>query len=126
MPQLFLDHLILHCEKLVNTRNELFCVLVDLLLVNDLVILFEQNEDDLLITLFGGDTDFVDELNSDTWKQMMFGIACQLFKMYNDFQVVSLLNTFHFGQKGTCNRNLQTIHSFYYVFVFLVVYICGS
>ena len=51
-----------------------------------------------VLTLFGGVTDFVNELNSDTWKQMMFCIACHLLKMYNDFRVVLLHNKFNFGQ----------------------------
>ncbi|CAC5382423.1 unnamed protein product [Mytilus coruscus] len=68
-------HLILNCKHIVNIRNEMFYAIVDLLSVQDSVKLFQQDEDDMLVTLLGGVNDYKKKLNSDVWKQLMMCLA---------------------------------------------------
>lgn len=81
-------HLILHCEYLINDRNSMFYSIVDLVPVQDSVNLFNQEDDDILLTLLGGMTDFANNLDSDLWCSLILRVAGQIHNMYTNFRKV--------------------------------------
>ena len=72
----------------MNDRNSMFYGIVDLLPVHDSVNLFRQEDDDILITFFGGITEFANELDSDVWYQLMLCGAGHIHKVYNNYSYV--------------------------------------
>ncbi len=63
-----LEHLVLYCEHLIDDRNHMFYSVVNLLPVNDSVPFFQQDDDEILITLLGGVTEFIQTIESELWK----------------------------------------------------------
>ncbi|CAC5373760.1 unnamed protein product [Mytilus coruscus] len=87
----------LNCEHVVDIRNEMFYAIVNLISVQDSVKLFQQDEDDMRVTLLGGVNDYVKQLNSDVWKQLMLCLTGHMLKLYNHSKSVLFYHNFNFG-----------------------------
>lgn len=90
-------HLILSCEKLLEMRNRMFYSIVDLLPVQESVRLFLQDDDDVLVTLLGGITEYTETLESEMWEKLMYCSADQIFIMYINFKEVLFEHRYNFG-----------------------------
>lgn len=91
-----LKHLILNCEKLLDARNEMFYAIVDVLPVEQSVTFFEQDDNDMMISILGGITDCISCMDSDVWKCMMHCLGDHLFKMYTQFRSALLDHRYNF------------------------------
>ncbi|VDI79116.1 Hypothetical predicted protein [Mytilus galloprovincialis] len=91
------QHLMLYCENLLDARNSMFYGIVDVLPVQESVRFFQQTDSDIIVTLLGGITDFMQSVNSDNWGNMMCYLADHIFHLYGKFKVELSEHRFNFG-----------------------------
>lgn len=92
-----LKHLMLNCTNMLEIRNKMFYAIVDVLPVQESVQFFMQDEDDVMISILGGITPYIETIESDTWKDLMYCLADHIYDMYLSFKDVLFSHIFNFG-----------------------------
>lgn len=90
-------HLLLNCMNMLEARNNMFYSIVDVLPVQESVSFFMQDEDDILISLLGGITEYIETIDAEIWKNLMYCLADHIFNMYLKFKDILFSNRFNFG-----------------------------
>ena len=62
-----IKHYVMSCENYVDKRNIMLERIVDIFPVNDSVNILNQDENELLLTLFGKETDAVKNIDDNLW-----------------------------------------------------------
>ena len=83
-----LKHYILSCTDLLEIRTEMFYKIVDMLIVEDSVCLFDQDDDEVAESLLGGMNHDIQTLDSYVWNCLMCHTADYryMFRLYQVFK----------------------------------------
>jgi hypothetical protein len=89
-------HLIVSCHALLTERNKLHYTIVDVLIIQTSVDIFNLEESDILLVMLGSvDQDITQELSPDLWSIMMFYIAKFMYSLNKKIQPVLIENKFN-------------------------------
>ena len=90
-------HLLLNCNDMIEARNKMFYSIVDVLQIQESVCFLMQEDDDILITLLGGITEFVETMEAEIWKTLTYCLADHIYDMHIKFTEILKCHRFNLG-----------------------------